>query len=111
MKRPVKEITLEELSLSSNNFASLRLLEEALAPFTGAQHCFAVILHVSLLVTTVKRIHDTIPNILLAVYEPDVQELLQDFLYIFYDIEGIMCIFHLIFIMLLEIVNKVFFAS
>jgi len=68
-----KKSTLEELSLTSNDFASLKFLEEALSPFAEAQRCLEgdQYVTISLLVITVKRLHDAIPNILHATTEPE----------------------------------------
>ncbi len=82
-----KKSTLEELSLTSNDFSSLKFLEEALSPFADAQRCLEgdQYVTISLLVITVKRLHDAIPSLLHAALEPDLQDLIQSLLNDFYD--------------------------
>jgi hypothetical protein len=82
-----KTSTLEELSLSTSDFESLKFLEEALSPFADAQRCLEgdQYVTISLLVITVKRLHDALPNILHAATEPDLQDLLQVICNDFYD--------------------------
>jgi hypothetical protein len=82
-----KKSTLEELSLSTSDFESLKFLEEALSPFADAQRCLEgdQYVTISLLVITVKRLHDALPSILNAATEPDLQDLLQVICNDFYD--------------------------